>query len=72
MPLDVDNKIGLHWGVDHRAGLVTFVVTFAEDLPTFDWFALGWSDYGEFTAADFCVLFFTWDGKGYLQVRTVL
>ena len=34
-----------------------------------DWIAVGFSNYGEFDNADFCVFWIDWKGKAHLQVR---
>ena len=34
-----------------------------------DWIAVGFSNYGEFDNADFCVFWLDWKGKAHLQVR---
>ena len=34
-----------------------------------DWIAIGFSNYGEFDNADFCVFWIDWKGKAHLQVR---
>ena len=33
-----------------------------------DWIAIGFSSYGEFDNADFCVFWIDWKGKAHLQV----
>ena len=34
-----------------------------------DWIAVGFSNYGDFDNADFCVFWIDWKGKAHLQVR---
>lgn len=68
LPLDRHNQYRLFWTVDYEASAVTIEVR-ANLRRRDDWFALGFSDYGNITEADLCVLWFDRQPKAHFQVR---
>lgn len=56
--LDPSGNISLYWSVDYNKQYVRFEVHLP--LRMWDWFAIGFSDYGEFYPADYCVLWAGW------------
>jgi hypothetical protein len=55
LPLDPGAEYRLFWSLDYPSSLVRFELHIPKLLYT-SWFAIGFSDYGQFTDADFCIL----------------
>ncbi|CAG2177798.1 unnamed protein product, partial [Oppiella nova] len=53
--LDVDDQYRLFWTVDYETQAATLEVRAVLQRP-YDWFAVGFSNYGEIVDADMCVL----------------
>ncbi|KAF5286084.1 hypothetical protein FQA39_LY16430 [Lamprigera yunnana] len=62
--LDEDGLITLGWSLDYSRKVVTFEVHVPSELG---WFAIGFSDRGELSPGDYCVLWYNWKGKLYFQ-----
>lgn len=60
-PLDDTGRTTVYWTVDYAARSVKFEVHYTGGSP-FDWLALGFSDRGNHTGADFCLLWVDWKG----------
>ncbi|XKL67505.1 hypothetical protein PGB90_002996 [Kerria lacca] len=56
--LDSSGNISLYWTLDYDEKYVKFEVH--SPLRVWEWFAIGFSDYGEFYPADYCVLWTGW------------
>ncbi|XP_025419900.1 dopamine beta-hydroxylase-like [Sipha flava] len=70
-PLDDTGRSVVYWTVDYAFRSVKFEVHFATDGGHYDWLALGFSDRGNFTGADFCVMWVDWKGvTGMLDTWT--
>ena len=67
LPLDSKNKYRLFWTLDYEASLVNIEVR-AKLNTLNDWFAIGFSDYGNITGADLCVLWFDKKPRAYFEV----
>ncbi|XP_054271287.1 dopamine beta-hydroxylase [Macrosteles quadrilineatus] len=65
VPLDSEGLHTLYWTLDYDAGTVSLEVH--SHVPATSWIALGFSDYGEITDADLCVLWVDWHGKLHLE-----
>lgn len=68
-PLDDTGRSVVYWTVDYAFRSIKFEVHFATDGGHFDWLALGFSDRGNFTGADFCVMWVNWKGVTGMLVR---
>lgn len=68
-PLDDTGRTAVYWTVDYAYRSVKFEVHFATGGGQFDWLALGFSDRGNFTGADFCVMWVDWKGVTGMLVR---
>lgn len=52
--LDSSANASMYWSLDYNQKYVRFEVHLP--LRKWDWFAIGFSDYGELYPADFCIL----------------
>lgn len=52
--LDSSANMSMYWSLDYDQKYVRFEIHLP--LRKWDWFAIGFSDYGEFYPADFCIL----------------
>jgi dopamine beta-monooxygenase len=68
-PLDGHNKHRIFWSLDYKTKTATIEVR-ANLNRTRDWFAIGFSDYGNITLANLCVLWFDLSGKSHLDDTT--
>ena len=65
--LDSQNLYRLFWTIDYQTESLTLEVkTVLKD--NYDWFAIGFSDYGETSGADLCILWFDRKRKLHFQV----
>ena len=64
--LDSRNKHRIFWSLDYTTETATIEVR-ANLNKSRDWFAIGFSDYGEIVNADLCVLWFDSDGKSHFD-----
>lgn len=60
-PLDDLGQATVYWTVGYAAQTVKFEAHFANAGP-FDWLAVGFSDRGNHTGADFCLMWRDWKG----------
>ncbi|CAB3368735.1 Hypothetical predicted protein [Cloeon dipterum] len=65
IPLDPSGNITLHWLPDYSEEKVTFEVHFHTESSA-QWLAVGFSDYGETTLADYCLYWVDWKGGTHL------
>lgn len=65
-PLDGKNKHRIFWSLDYDTQTATIEVR-ANLNRTRDWFAIGFSDYGNITEANLCVLWFDLTGKTHFD-----
>ncbi|XP_077500682.1 tyramine beta hydroxylase [Amblyomma americanum] len=63
--LDPESRFRLFWTVDYEAESLTAELKL--ELPPDDWFALGFSDRGDITLADVCVLWADAHGRPHLD-----
>lgn len=68
--LDSENKYKLFWTLDYDAEVVNFEVR-AKVLTRNDWFAIGFSDYGDVQDADLCVVWFDRTNKYHFDVSII-
>lgn len=61
-PLDDTGRTAIYWTVDYGSRTVKFEAHFAGSGNPFDWFAVGFSDRGNHSGADFCVMWVDWKG----------
>ncbi|KAH8034344.1 hypothetical protein HPB51_023348 [Rhipicephalus microplus] len=66
--LDPESRFRLYWTVDYEAESLTAELKL--DLPSDDWFTIGFSDRGDITLADVCVLWADPHGRPHLEVST--
>lgn len=66
IPLDAKGDMKMYWTLDYSRNRVQFEIHVP--LAPSQWFAVGFSDYGEMTNADLCVLWMDWKGGIYMQV----
>src|SRR5262249_16860579 len=69
--LDSDNKLKLFWSVDYEAEAVTMEVRAILNRKN-DWLGIGFSDYGNITKADLCLLWFDKKSKAHFEVSRLL
>ena len=67
LPLDSEDKYRIFWTLDYKTETATIEVRANLDKET-DWFAIGFSDYGNVSNADLCVLWFDWRLKSHFDV----
>lgn len=67
MSLDPSGNMSLYWTVDYDRQYARFEVHLP--LRTWDWFAIGFSDYGEYYPADYCILWTGWKLGNRFEVR---
>ena len=67
LPLDPDDRHRIFWTLDYKTETATIEVR-ATLLKESDWFAIGFSDYGNVSNADLCVLWFDWNLKSHFDV----
>ena len=66
--LDPQNLYRLFWTVDYQSESLTLEVRTVLNNE-YDWFAIGFSDYGELFGADLCILWADRKRKLHFQVR---
>lgn len=66
-PLDTSDRFRLFWNVDYDSKTVTFEVRAKLRRPG-QWFAIGFSDYGQVPDSDLCILWLDFDSKTHFQV----
>lgn len=69
-PLDDTGRTAVYWTIDYAVRSVKFEVHFAGSKPL-DWLALGFSDRGNHTGADFCLMWVDWKGVTGMLVSRV-
>jgi hypothetical protein len=67
VPLDSNNRFRLFWTIDYESEFVTLEVRSTLENKN-DWFAIGFSDYGQITNADLCILWFDKKNRIHFQV----
>ncbi len=67
LTLDPDSKFRLYWTPDFDRQEIHFRVDISDSSPQ-SWFALGFSDRGDFAGADLCVAWEDWKGAFITQV----
>ncbi len=65
--LDASGNISMYWSLDYDQEYVKIEIHLP--LRKWDWFAVGFSDYGEFYPADYCVLWTGWKWGVKFEVR---
>lgn len=66
VPLDARNRFRLFWSIDYEAEVLTMEFRILLS-GRYDWFAFGFSDYGEINNADLCI--FWLDKKDRLHFK---
>lgn len=56
--LDASGNTSMYWSLDYDQQFVKFEIHLP--LRKWEWFAIGFSDYGEFYPADYCILWTGW------------
>lgn len=69
LTLDPDSKFKLSWTPDFQRQQVKFHVDISHSAPQ-SWFALGFSDRGDWPGADLCIGWEDWKGSLVVQVRS--
>ncbi|XP_074594272.1 dopamine beta-hydroxylase-like [Brevipalpus obovatus] len=64
--LDGSDRFRLFWSVNYDLKSVNFEVRLRTNRIN-QWFAIGLSDYGEVSNADFCIIWFDYDSKVHFQ-----
>lgn len=59
----------LFWSPDYDSGWIKFEVHLTPALNKGDWFAIGFSNYGEFSFADYCLVLCDENRHNTIQVR---
>lgn len=70
-PLDDTGRTAVYWTVDYGSRSVKFEAHFAAGGGPFDWLAVGFSDRGNHSGADFCVMWVDWKGATGMLVSVV-
>lgn len=70
-PLDDTGRTAVYWTVDYGSRSVKFEAHFAAVGGPFDWLAVGFSDRGNHSGADFCVMWVDWKGVTSMLVSIV-
>lgn len=68
--LDSSGNTSLYWSIDYDQKFVTFEIHLS--LRKWDWFAIGFSDYGEFYPADYCILWSNREWKTEFRVSFLI
>ena len=68
LPLDPDSNYQLSWTPDFQKEEIQFRVDISQSMPQ-SWFALGFSDRGDWAGADLCVGWEDWKGSFIVQVN---
>ncbi|KAI4477894.1 hypothetical protein M0804_012374 [Polistes exclamans] len=63
--IPLGSEATFHWRIDLTSKLVKVEIHYTGDQNT--WFAIGFSDYGEFKPADYCILWTDWHQQTQLQ-----
>lgn len=67
--LDPNGDILLKWRVDYSVRKIQFqVAVVSENGPTYNWFALGFSDRGKFNNSDVCLFWRDYKGNEHFEV----
>lgn len=66
--LDLESNMRLSWTPDYIKREVHFRLEVAHSPPQF-WYAVGFSDRGDWAGADLCVAWEDWKGNLVVQVR---
>ncbi|KAL4716724.1 hypothetical protein ACJJTC_004843 [Scirpophaga incertulas] len=65
--LDPNGELLLKWRVDYLLRKIQFEIVLSEKAPAFNWFALGFSDRGELTDSDVCLLWTDYRGQDHFE-----
>ena len=65
--LDMSDRFHLFWSVNYDLKSINFEVRLRTNRMN-HWFAIGLSDFGEVSNADFCIIWFDYDSKVHFQV----
>lgn len=69
LSLDPDSNFRLSWTPDFVKEEIQFRVDISQSPPQ-SWFALGFSDRGDWTGADLCIGWEDWKGSFIVQVKS--
>ena len=69
LQMDPDDKIRIFWSLDYKKESATIEIRFKSDHP-FDWVTIGFSDYGNTSNADLCLLWFDMKHKPHFVVSS--
>lgn len=69
--LDANNQYHFSWTVDYDDESLLIEVRYLAQ-GTFDWFAIGFSSYGQFTDADLCLFWYDTHRRTHLNVSMIL
>lgn len=69
VPLDESGGMTLFWTLDYSSDRSVMFEAHLNASSPFDWWALGFSDRGNHTEADFCVMWVDWKGHTRMVVR---
>lgn len=67
LQMDPEDRIRLFWSLDYKKQLATIEFRAVLDHP-YDWVAIGFSDYGNSSHADFCMLYYDAGHKPHFVV----
>ncbi|XP_026762021.2 tyramine beta-hydroxylase [Galleria mellonella] len=65
--LDPHSELLLKWRVDYSIEKIQFEIKLLKKAPPFSWFALGFSDRGNFENADVCLLWTDYKGHDHFE-----
>ncbi|XP_014231771.1 tyramine beta-hydroxylase [Trichogramma pretiosum] len=63
--LPLGSEASMHWRVDHTSEQIITEIHYAAE--EYSWFAIGFSDYGDYAPADYCILWLDWHRETHLQ-----
>lgn len=66
--LDTNGDMSLKWTVNYSLRQIKFQLMISDKTPMFNWIAIGFSDYGEYSDADACLLWTDYKGKEHFEV----
>lgn len=68
IPLNSEAGYKLYWSPNYEQGSIKFEVHLTPSLNKGDWFAVGFSNYGGLTYADYCLVLRDENGHYSIQV----
>lgn len=66
--LDPHGELLLKWRVDYDSQKIRFQLIVSDKAPSFNWFALGFSDRGLLNASDVCLFWADYKGHDHFEV----